>query len=500
MGNLGRKPRKENRKPVIKALKGLSAKPGVSLHLAASRSFDHTVTLLLIPILIAGSFLIAIQADSLRMSAVLFCSSFLCLTGVLRSFRKGFRPASLVFYTFTFCWLVVASAIQIHEGVAAWQDSNVLQDAHQVSRALELTFLALIAFRLGEFLSALKNPSWARSPRKYEVRTWMIIAYGALLGVLTPLVIRSAGGLGGLFSSRNELSTMRRNAGVSVDILGGPTYALIRILPGALAISLILLLLAHSYSFAIRSSKRKAILKIVFFIVTMTLVIYVNPFTSTRYTVATFLGATLLLLFRVRSARAGFFAAVGMMFAILIVYPYGNLFRNSDVVSVRSGIDAYTGPDFDGFQQIINTLDFVQENGHTFGTQILSGIGFFIPRSLWETKAEPASYAVAESAGYSWTNLSLPLHAEFYMEFGYFGMMLFMILVGWIIFRLDNIWLYSSSAAQAVISAYIAFAMLGIIRGPIGAQIPTWGMAVVLLFLAVRSSTKSVDLLENRTT
>ncbi|MET4003017.1 oligosaccharide repeat unit polymerase [Arthrobacter sp. UYCu511] len=433
------------------------------------------------------------------MSIVLFLSSILCLTGIWRSFKSGFRPAALVFYTFSFCWIVVASAIQINEGVAAWRDSTVLLDTHQVSRALELTLLAFMAFGCGEFFSSVKKKNLIRFSVAFEIRPWMLFVYGVCLVVLTPLVIRSSGGLGGLFSSRNELSSMRRSAGVSIDVLGGPAYAVIRILPGALAIAIILLLIVYSKSLPKRAKRQQTILILAVIAIGVTLVIYINPFTSTRYTLATFLGATLLIFFRVRSVRWGFISAVGMMFAVLVAYPFGNLFRYSETVSLRSGVDAYTGPDFDGFQQIINTLNYVQENGHTFGNQILSGMGFFIPRSVWETKSEPASYAVAESAGYSWTNLSLPLHAEFYMEFGYIGMIILMIFMGWLIFRLDEIWLYSATAPHAVISAYISFAMLGIMRGPIGAQIPTWGLVVALLYIAVRAAKTKNSIAISRT-
>lgn len=438
------------------------------------------------------SLVLALSVPTLGMSAALFLSSLLCLIGILRAFRRGFRPVALVFYTFMYCWIVVASAIQINLGVAAWRDSFVLKDQRQVTTALTLTLVALIAFGAGEFLNRT-GQRVSKPVKHYSIRGWAVLGYGALLIALTPLVIRSAGGIAGLFSSRSELAAYRRSSGVSLDALGGPMYALVRILPAALAISLILLLIALAQQHESDSSRYKRTMFLAFLVFVVTLLVFVNPFTSTRYTVATLLGATTLAYFRIRSPRIGLLAALGMMFAILVAYPFGNSFRTGESVSLRSGVEAYTGPDFDGFQQIINTLAYVQESGYTFGNHILSGIGFFVPRSIWEDKAEPASYAIAESAGYSWTNLSLPLHAEFYLEFGWMGMFALMILTGWLAARLDDIWLFSASPAQGLISAYIAFAMLGILRGPIGAQIPTWGMVVLLLLVALRSSSITID-------
>jgi hypothetical protein len=40
---------------------------------------------------------------------------------------------------------------------------------------------------------------------------------------------------------------------------------------------------------------------------------------------------------------------------------------------------------------------------------------------VWPGKAVPASIPVTEDQGYTFTNLSLPLPGELYLEFGVFG-------------------------------------------------------------------------------
>jgi hypothetical protein len=41
----------------------------------------------------------------------------------------------------------------------------------------------------------------------------------------------------------------------------------------------------------------------------------------------------------------------------------------------------WAGADFDGFQQWVNTILYVPNNGHSFGTFTLSAIFFFAPRT-----------------------------------------------------------------------------------------------------------------------
>ena len=84
----------------------------------------------------------------------------------------------------------------------------------------------------------------------------------------------------------------------------------------------------------------------------------------------------------------------------------------SEEFRTTSGAEAFATPDFDGFQQIVNAMVFSEDVGHSLGHYTSSALLFFVPRSLWEGKATPASIDVAEHRGYEFTNLSLPLPAE----------------------------------------------------------------------------------------
>ena len=113
-----------------------------------------------------------------------------------------------------------------------------------------------------------------------------------------------------------------------------------------------------------------------------------------------------------------------------------------------------------------------------------------MPRSIWESKARPASIGVAEHRGYEFTNLSLPFHSEMNMEFGVIGMVLVMLLLGYFLGRIDQSWQVAPLSRAALMAPYISMAMLGVIRGPLGANVPVWLTVVGLLYLGLGPSSR----------
>ena len=141
--------------------------------------------------------------------------------------------------------------------------------------------------------------------------------------------------------------------------------------------------------------------------------------------------------------------------------------------------------DFDGFQQVANSVLYVREIGHSLGHYTVSAFAYFIPRSWWEGKATPASLDVAGNRGYAFTNLSLPLHAELYIEFGLIGMAICMVAFGWLCASSDSSWLLGSASRLGLLAPVLSMAMLGILRGPLGSLAPVYLTALGLTFLAL---------------
>lgn len=113
---------------------------------------------------------------------------------------------------------------------------------------------------------------------------------------------------------------------------------------------------------------------------------------------------------------------------ITTIFPYFSYITRGDTddkFSINMLEYYQSSGDFDGFQSIVNSVLYVDKYGYTFGTQIVSSIFSFIPRSIWTSKAEPTGLITASAAGYDFTNISSPLPAEFYIDFGILGVIFF---------------------------------------------------------------------------
>lgn len=131
------------------------------------------------------------------------------------------------------------------------------------------------------------------------------------------------------------------------------------------------------------------------------------------------------------------------VFGALVAMPLLNHFsRNGgtlDTLDFKSIASSYfSSGDFDGYQSVANAVIYVDQYGIQSGIQILSAILFFIPRSLWVNKGEPTGSLTAETAGYSFTNISQPLPSEFYVDFSWAGVVIGGLLLGVAFCRYDR--------------------------------------------------------------
>ncbi|MFE1645850.1 hypothetical protein [Microbacterium sp. P01] len=219
--------------------------------------------------------------------------------------------------------------------------------------------------------------------------------------------------------------------------------------------------------------------------------VFANPLSQSRFIALTAFGSVLLLLLQPRSTRAGFSFVAIALFAGVLIYPLANSFRYAGTELRDITASTFASADFDGFQQVVTTMSYVEEHGITWGIQGLSAALFFVPRSVWPAKAEPAGGTIAEFAGYSFTNLSLPIHAEMYLQFGLIGVVAGMAALGYISSRLDTAWLHAPMSKLAVFAPYMAVVMFGILRGPLGGQVPVYLPVLLLLAAGLRSTATS---------
>ena len=422
--------------------------------------------------------------------------------GIAKSAVPVPRPIALVTFVFIFSWLGVAPIYQLSHGRAAWLDSSVLQSP-DVTQALVLMVLATAILFIG-LLRPLSSRTSARATHMRILDPPRSVCLGYLLAclALTPPAVSALGGVAGMFSSRSDRAEALGQQGLVLDQVGGLALALVGILPGALATAAAYLTLVR----VINQVRSRGWLEVSavdagMLVVALGLVVLLaNPFINTRALSAAALGSLVLLILRPRSRRAGVWMAVVLLVGTLVAYPAANFFRGTEAVSSEPGFQSLASQDFDGFQQVINTIGFVDDNGHTWGTHTLSGILYIVPRSIWADKERPASIDVAAHRGYVFTNLSLPLPAEWYLDFGPVGMCVGLFFLAAGARRCDEAWTADPRSGLAMLAPYASLAALSMIRGPIGSNGPVYltNLGLIALGLLAASHSTAEPITEER--
>lgn len=170
------------------------------------------------------------------------------------------------------------------------------------------------------------------------------------------------------------------------------------------------------------------------------------PTGMARYAMAAVYGG-LLLVFSNMLKKERLFPQL-FLIAYLIVFPFLNSFRNvvfSDVNllgalqnTTANLSDVWLAGDYDAYTMMTMAIDYVQEQGITWGAQLSGSILFWVPRSLWSSKPVGSGYMMAAAKGWSFRNLSCPLPAEMYLNFGLIGIVVMGAIIGKILVSYDT--------------------------------------------------------------
>ncbi|WP_309648204.1 hypothetical protein [Nocardioides sp.] len=406
---------------------------------------------------------------------------FVCALGAAYAIRGRLRPCLLVASVFPYCWLVLPSIFQISHVEAAWGDPGVTLDYSATIRAQGVLLLGQVSLLVGYLAAATRRrPPGERwevdsAGRSRLLTMSVVLLLGAI--ALVPLVIGAAGGVGALFTSRQGFNQALASGGLSDG--SSSAAALVKIVPSSLATSAAVLALWLVRNRA-PQDERPYRAKVVAAVAAALLLVVANPFAFTRYLVLACFGAVAMSYFTPRKQLAAVAALGASLVAFLLAYPAANFFRTG-TTSSTSGYLLAT-PDFDGFQQTINTVNYVDVEGISWASHIVSGLFFFVPRELWSAKAVPSAFPVAQERGYNFLNLSMPLPSEAYLDLGWIGVVLILGLLGGAWATLDRGWL--DQTRLAVLAAYVAVAQVGLWRGPFGSLVPIFGFTIGLLLVA----------------
>jgi hypothetical protein len=152
-----------------------------------------------------------------------------------------------------------------------------------------------------------------------------------------------------------------------------------------------------------------------------------------------------LTLFVRRLFRRGVWLPVLLFAAFLTILPLLNLLRFHEVNDVDTKknyahdlISTVTGNDFDAYSMFVDTIAYVKDAGTTNGNQFLETVLSIVPRKIWKDKPYNSGMIVAERYNMVNLNMSCPLPAEGYINWGPLGVVIFAIMFGAIAAVLDT--------------------------------------------------------------
>lgn len=184
-----------------------------------------------------------------------------------------------------------------------------------------------------------------------------------------------------------------------------------------------------------------------------------------------FLAASLyipLALIYIKVLRVKYNFAFVFCLGFLVVFPFLDQFRYASEITsnVSIGVDTsmFSGGNFDTYQ---NTLTVIDKEIVTNGNQLMGVVLFFVPRSIWPNKPIGSGAFIAEKLYFEFSNISMSLVGEGYLNFGFLGVFLFMFLLAMLVKRFDFVfWSYKNSVDyKLIIYMYLQGLLFFILRG-----------------------------------
>lgn len=360
-----------------------------------------------------------------------------------------------IFYLFYFFFFGVAPVFQYFEGVNIWGGSNFTREDYVITTITSFFAILLYSFINQSFRNKMIHQRQKLLVKKVQSNhvkinpfLLMVISFVSFLIYfstvdfnLFKLLIRGGEGL----EISNEMSTS--------------SYLLISKFVRPMSAAALLI-------FKISKCKNRVI-EIVLWII---LLLANSPFGMARFSVAAFY-IPVLFLYSVRLRKKNNFSLF-LILSVLLVFPFLNQFRywGSSDITFGLNFDMFLAGHFDSFQMFMRVL---KENIITYGHQLLGVLLFFFPRSLWPDKPIGSGHFVAGESGLYFDNISMNYFGEGYLNFGFLGVFLFVVLIAYFNAYMDVRFWKAKNGICFVVYYYLLLGMeFVILRGQLMSFFP----------------------------
>ncbi len=160
---------------------------------------------------------------------------------------------------------------------------------------------------------------------------------------------------------------------------------------------------------------------------------------------------------------------------------------------------------YDAYANVLATMDYVTNNGIVYGKHFFSGLFFFIPRSIWESKPENTGQFIGQYLMKNYNmwfdNISNPFLSEGIINFGLLSIVLFPILLAWFIVKMLR-WQYSNDLFKQVVAIYFSIHLIFFLRGDftngwayfIGTAIGIYVIPKIIIFVLQKLPKKRIEI------
>lgn len=202
-----------------------------------------------------------------------------------------------------------------------------------------------------------------------------------------------------------------------------------------------------------------------------------NPYTEKRNALGPVYIALLLVAFQpwfVSWTRRMLLLVGGMV----VVFPAVAIFthnhqQNLSTVSLTQISDQladhYFSINYDSWANIYTAVEIVKVHGMQWGHQLMGALLFFVPSAVWSSKPQATGIFLADYliTNYSmwFTNLSAPLVAEGYLDFGPIGVVLYAAAAAFGVTRLNRMALAGNKWVWYPMAVYAGVFLMIVLRG-----------------------------------
>lgn len=368
-----------------------------------------------------------------------FIISIFCINGILREFSKHSFSIIIMHWIFILIFFVIAPVIQISYGYFPLHTYLFEEEITLIQFEI---IIWIIFYNIGIYISnnnvKIEN-NRIKKNKEISINKFALVLM-TILSIISTIIIIKNTGITALFSrSTSYLSYDGENSQMKSLIIKNFTKVTIVF---ATIISYIYL------------TKRKKGLS--FFIINFVLLLITCFPTGLSRNAAgiIYLGLFIIIYFNnFKKIKNSVKYIMLFLLAFTIIFPAINVFRNNTLekINIETTIiettknisENHLSGDYDAFVMIENVNRYVKTYGVTYGKQIIGNLLFFIPRNIWNEKPVGSGSMVLEKLGYKFTNVSCPLISEWYINFGYSGIIIGAILFGIICSIIDNkYWFY----------------------------------------------------------